>query len=159
LCDLLSPLTLLSLDWNPKPVLRFDHESLRTYADFRSLVGKVIDVLIDGVSEDGQLIGRTQWDAPDIDPVVFIGPPEDDSVPMPKVFSFRLRHHSISVLKACIAALGTRTKPSLSHPSHHFLRFFRSGKCASATSTMSPLPIWMPTSSRDTAFVSLPFVP
>ena len=52
---------------------------------FRSLVGKEIDVLIDGISEDGQLIGRTQWDAPDIDPVVFVGPPEDDSIPMPQV--------------------------------------------------------------------------
>mmetsp|Transcript_4375 Transcript_4375/g.10937 ORF Transcript_4375/g.10937 Transcript_4375/m.10937 type:complete len:524 (-) Transcript_4375:230-1801(-) len=43
----------------------------------RSLVGQEIDVLIDGVTEDGQLYGRTQWDAPDIDPVVFIGEPAE----------------------------------------------------------------------------------
>lgn len=52
-----------------EPVLRFS-----------SLVGKEIDVLIDGYSEDGQLIGRTQWDAPDIDPVVFVGEPADSNV-------------------------------------------------------------------------------
>lgn len=45
-----------------------------------SLVGKEIDVLIDGYDEeDGeeggstrQLIGRTQWDAPDVDPLAFV---------------------------------------------------------------------------------------
>ena len=37
-------------------------------------------MLIDGYSEDGQLIGRTQWDAPDIDPVVFVGEPVDGNV-------------------------------------------------------------------------------
>eukprot|EP00967_Tisochrysis_lutea_P127038 scaffold215603_cov17-Tisochrysis_lutea.AAC.1 len=31
----------------------------------------------DGYSEDGALIGRTQWDAPDIDPIVFLS--EEDS--------------------------------------------------------------------------------
>uniref|UniRef100_A0A7S3VK66 Uncharacterized protein n=1 Tax=Dunaliella tertiolecta TaxID=3047 RepID=A0A7S3VK66_DUNTE len=40
-------------------------------------VGKEIDVLVDGYSEDGALIGRTQWDAPDIDPIVFLS--EEDS--------------------------------------------------------------------------------
>jgi len=54
-----------------------------------SLVGKEVDVLIDGFSEDGQLLGRTQWDAPDIDPVVFVGEPEDPSVPPAKIGEMR----------------------------------------------------------------------
>ncbi len=37
-----------------------------------SLVGREIDVLVDGVNDDGWLIGRTQWDAPDVDPLVFL---------------------------------------------------------------------------------------
>lgn len=54
-----------------------------------SLVGKQIDVLIDGYDEDAeeggggggeggggggarQLVGRTQWDAPDVDPLAFV---------------------------------------------------------------------------------------
>mmetsp|Transcript_3953 Transcript_3953/g.11192 ORF Transcript_3953/g.11192 Transcript_3953/m.11192 type:complete len:528 (-) Transcript_3953:374-1957(-) len=55
----------------------------------KSLVGTEIDVLIDGFTEDGQMIGRTQWDAPDIDPVVFIGEPEDESTPRPQVGEMR----------------------------------------------------------------------
>ena len=31
-----------------------------------------IDVLVDSMSEDGELIGRSQWDAPDVDPIVFL---------------------------------------------------------------------------------------
>jgi hypothetical protein len=30
-----------------------------------SLVGQMVDVLVDGEGEDGGFIGRTQWDAPD----------------------------------------------------------------------------------------------
>lgn len=37
-----------------------------------SLVGQEIDVLVDGVNEDGWLFGRTQYDAPDVDPIVFL---------------------------------------------------------------------------------------
>ncbi|KAF6251091.1 hypothetical protein COO60DRAFT_1563392 [Scenedesmus sp. NREL 46B-D3] len=40
-----------------------------------SLVGQEIDVLVDGENEDGWLFGRTQWDAPDVDPVVFLSDP------------------------------------------------------------------------------------
>lgn len=29
-------------------------------------------MLVDSLSEDGELLGRTQWDAPDVDPVVFL---------------------------------------------------------------------------------------
>jgi ribosomal protein S12 methylthiotransferase len=45
----------------------------------QSLVGKEIDVLIDGHTEDGELYGRTQWDAPDVDNIVFIGSPAADA--------------------------------------------------------------------------------
>lgn len=37
---------------------------------------------MDGYTEDGELYGRTQWDAPDVDPIVFLVPPEEGS-PLP----------------------------------------------------------------------------
>ncbi|MEW5308342.1 MAG: hypothetical protein WDW38_000311 [Sanguina aurantia] len=41
-----------------------------------SLIGTEMDVLVDGWSDDGpeggSLVGRTQWDAPDVDPLVFL---------------------------------------------------------------------------------------
>ena len=43
------------------------------------LVGQTLDVLIDGYDEDGALVGRTQWDAPDVDPLVFVSEPEEGS--------------------------------------------------------------------------------
>lgn len=46
-----------------------------------SLVGREVDVLVEGYNEDGWLIGRTQWDAPDVDPIVFLSDPTDTSVP------------------------------------------------------------------------------
>ena len=36
-------------------------------------------MLVDGVTEEGELYGRTQWDAPDIDPIVFLIAPADDA--------------------------------------------------------------------------------
>lgn len=42
-------------------------------------VGQVVDVLVDGYNDDGFIIGRTQWDAPDVDPIVFLSEPEDPS--------------------------------------------------------------------------------
>jgi ribosomal protein S12 methylthiotransferase len=36
------------------------------------MIGNIIDVLIEGRSENGQYYGRTQWDAPEIDQQVFI---------------------------------------------------------------------------------------
>lgn len=41
-----------------------------------AMVGREVDVLVDGVNEDGQLVGRTQWDAPDIDSLVLLSPGE-----------------------------------------------------------------------------------
>ena len=32
-------------------------------------------MLVDGFTEDGEIYGRTQWDAPDVDPIVFLSPP------------------------------------------------------------------------------------
>ena len=46
-----------------------------------SLVGTELDVLVDGYSDEGWLLGRTQWDAPDVDPLVFLTEPADGSVP------------------------------------------------------------------------------
>lgn len=40
-----------------------------------SLVGQELDVLVDGTTEDGWLFGRTQFDAPDVDPIVFLSDP------------------------------------------------------------------------------------
>lgn len=45
----------------------------------KSHVGKEIEVLVDGYTEDGEIYGRTQWDAPDIDPIVFLLAPEEGS--------------------------------------------------------------------------------
>jgi ribosomal protein S12 methylthiotransferase len=54
-----------------------------------SLVGQEVDVLINGTTEDGWLYGRTQWDAPDIDPIVFVSEPADSSVPAAEVGQMR----------------------------------------------------------------------
>ncbi len=48
----------------------------------RSMYGKEINVLIDGMTEDGEIFGRTEWDAPDIDNIVFIQDPEGDLDPV-----------------------------------------------------------------------------
>lgn len=55
----------------------------------RGMHGKEVDVLVDGVTEDGELFGRTQWDAPDIDNIVFLSESEDDSVPRLEVGQMR----------------------------------------------------------------------
>ena len=44
----------------------------------RGMLGKDIDVLVDGITEDGEIFGRTQWDAPDIDNIVFLEQGESD---------------------------------------------------------------------------------
>ena len=55
----------------------------------RSMYGKEVDVLVDGMTEDGELFGRTQWDAPDIDNIVFLSESEDESVPRLEVGQMR----------------------------------------------------------------------
>ena len=39
-----------------------------------------IPVLVDSITDDGQFLGRTQWDAPDVDPMVFLSEPEDNDL-------------------------------------------------------------------------------
>lgn len=53
------------------------------------LVGREVDVLVDGFNDDGQLIGRTQWDAPDVDPVVFLSESTSTGVPILEVGQIR----------------------------------------------------------------------
>lgn len=47
----------------------------------KKLVGKEIQVLVDGPDEDGCIVGRTQHDAPDIDNQVLLSDSADASVP------------------------------------------------------------------------------
>jgi ribosomal protein S12 methylthiotransferase len=54
-----------------------------------SMLGREIDVLIDGHTEDLELYGRTQWDAPDIDNIVFLAAPQDPSVAPAEVGQMR----------------------------------------------------------------------
>jgi ribosomal protein S12 methylthiotransferase len=55
----------------------------------KEMVGRECDVLIDGYTEDGDLYGRTEWDAPDIDNIVFIGEPQDEGVAAAEVGEMR----------------------------------------------------------------------
>ncbi|GBF99608.1 hypothetical protein Rsub_12072 [Raphidocelis subcapitata] len=55
----------------------------------QSLVGRTIEVLVDAVDEDGTFIARTQWDAPDVDPLVFLSEAEDASLPRLEVGQMR----------------------------------------------------------------------
>ncbi|GIL77646.1 hypothetical protein Vretimale_6790 [Volvox reticuliferus] len=45
------------------------------------MVGREVDVLVEGYNDDDWLIGRTQWDAPDVDPLVFLTDSEDVAIP------------------------------------------------------------------------------
>lgn len=40
-----------------------------------------VDVLVEGYNEDDTLVGRTMWDAPDVDPMVFLTPATDKRIP------------------------------------------------------------------------------
>jgi ribosomal protein S12 methylthiotransferase len=50
-----------------------------TTASRMALVGETIDVLVDGVDEDGALTGRTHREAPEIDGIVRLTSPVDDA--------------------------------------------------------------------------------
>lgn len=70
-----------------------------TMAFAQSLVGTEVDVLVDGYSEEGDLLGRTQWDAPDIDPYVFLSDADDPAVPRLAVGQVRrCRVEGVSVM-------------------------------------------------------------
>ena len=47
----------------------------------KRMLGKEIDVLIDGYDEDGVMVGRSQFDAPDIDNLVLLTNSSDESIP------------------------------------------------------------------------------
>lgn len=36
---------------------------------------------MEGYNEDDFLVGRTQWDAPDVDPIVFLTPSTNSNIP------------------------------------------------------------------------------
>ncbi|KAL0054101.1 hypothetical protein WJX82_003811 [Trebouxia sp. C0006] len=55
-----------------------------------SLIGCQIPVLVDSITNDGQFLGRTQWDAPDVDPMVFLSEPESNELPALAVGQMRL---------------------------------------------------------------------
>lgn len=40
-----------------------------------------VDVLVEGWDQDGNVVGRTQWDAPDVDPLVFLHQAAADGLP------------------------------------------------------------------------------
>ena len=42
------------------------------FAHAEQLVGQTLDVLVEGADDEGRVIGRTAYDAPEIDPVVVI---------------------------------------------------------------------------------------
>lgn len=44
------------------------------HAHALALVGREVEVLVEGPADDGQLLGRTPWDAPEIDPHVLLDP-------------------------------------------------------------------------------------
>lgn len=54
---------------------------MRTSEDLRKVVKLQVDVLVEGYNEDDCMVGRTQWDAPDVDPIVFLTPSSDPSIP------------------------------------------------------------------------------
>jgi ribosomal protein S12 methylthiotransferase len=47
----------------------------------KKMIGKEILVLVDGMDEDGCMVGRTQHDAPDIDNQVLLSDCDDAAVP------------------------------------------------------------------------------
>lgn len=55
----------------------------------RSMVGKTIEVLVDGIDEDGNYYGRSEFDAPSIDSQVILSHPEDSNVPAIEVGQMR----------------------------------------------------------------------
>lgn len=49
-----------------------------------------IPVLVDSITDEGEFVGRTQWDAPDVDPMVFLSKSEDGSAEPLAVGQMRL---------------------------------------------------------------------
>ena len=55
----------------------------------RSMIGKTIDVLVDGLDEDGNYYGRSEFDAPVIDSQIILSQPDTVHVPALKVGQMR----------------------------------------------------------------------
>ena len=49
-------------------------------------------VLVDSITEEGEFVGRTEWDAPDVDPMVFLSESEDNSAEPLAIGQMRLCH-------------------------------------------------------------------
>ena len=47
----------------------------------RQVEATQVDVLVEGWDQDGNVVGRTQWDAPDVDPLVFLYHAATDGIP------------------------------------------------------------------------------
>ena len=62
-------------------------------------------MLVDSISEEGELIGRTQWDAPDVDPLVFIATNKGESPQLGQLWSCRVTSASLFDLEAVPVAL------------------------------------------------------
>eukprot|EP01023_Acetabularia_acetabulum_P024119 TRINITY_DN23378_c0_g1_i5.p4 TRINITY_DN23378_c0_g1~~TRINITY_DN23378_c0_g1_i5.p4 ORF type:complete len:119 (+),score=17.20 TRINITY_DN23378_c0_g1_i5:184-540(+) len=67
-----------------------------------NLVGEEIDVLIEGKDIQGTLCGRTQWDCPDVDPLVFVDPPQSEDIPQLKQGQIRkCKIYSATTIDIC----------------------------------------------------------
>lgn len=51
-----------------------------------------VSVLVDSITEEGEFIGRTQWDAPDVDPMVFLSESDDNDAEPLAIGQMRLCH-------------------------------------------------------------------
>lgn len=49
-------------------------------------------ILVDSITEEGEFVGRTEWDAPDVDPMVFLSESEDNSSEPLAIGQMRLCH-------------------------------------------------------------------
>lgn len=52
----------------------------------KTLVGQEVTVLIENNDDDDEIVGRTQWDSPDVDHLVHIDVPDDITAPSPGDF-------------------------------------------------------------------------
>jgi ribosomal protein S12 methylthiotransferase len=56
--------------------------------------------LVDSISEDGELIGRSEWDAPDVDPIVFLAIAGEDLPQLGQLWRCRVTSASLFDLEA-----------------------------------------------------------
>ena len=51
-----------------------------------------VSVLVDSITKEGEFVGRTQWDAPDVDPMVFLSESDDSHAEPLAIGQMRLCH-------------------------------------------------------------------